>query len=470
MLPSQRKLCILVLSLFAWTRNVAAEESALTPEKARVLAQEAYIAAYAPVQNYAKQIPQAFDRRNLLHQGTNTLSNVPILLNYYVAMAANIASPNHDTLYSRGVLDLRQQPVVVSAGPVPDPNRYYSLALYDLDTNVLPYISTLTNDNRGGTYLVLGPDNTEPADTSTFSGVIRSPSRLVAILGRVQAFGNFDLVEPVKVQRNFKIQTLSAYQGADAPHSNIADLPAYDEQAAQGLGFLQYANLVFSLQPPDAALATRLAPIHVGAGQDFDTKDFSEDILAAIQQGLEDGAAAVQKASLTRSLVRNGWTEMDPSVLSEEGSFGTDYLTRAAVAYSLIYMNTRKEAWYALAYVDGSGATLNGGNDYRLHFDAGTLPPSRFFWSLTAYDASNHLFFNSLTGRYSIGSNTEGLRYNDDGSLDITIRAQAPWGSKQLANWLPVGQGKPFYLILRSYGPGESILDATYVAPPVERQ
>lgn len=465
-----KKVAMLALCLFPYGQYLWAGQDTPTPEQARQLAKEAYIAAYAPVQNYAKQSPRAFDRGRLLYTGPNVLFNVPVLFNYYIARLGDIASPNHDTLYSSGLLDLRAQPVVVSAGAVADPDRYYSLALYDLNTDVLPYISTLSNDNRGGTYLVLGPDNQTPADTSAFTQVIHSPSRIVTILGRVQVKNDFDLLEPVKVQRSFKIQTLSDYQRAPAPAPVTDDLPAYDEEAAQGLGFLQYANLVFSLQPPDAELASDLAPIHVGPNQHFAAEDFSAPLLTAIEQGLKDGDQAVQQASLSHSRVRNGWSEVDPSVLGDDGSFGTDYLARSAVAYSLIYMNTRREAWYAIARVDGAGAELNGDHGYHLHFPAGSLPPSRYLWSLTAYDAATHLFFNSWSGRYSVGSNTSGLQYNDDGSLDIPVGSRPPGSFKQLANWLPVDSGRPFYLILRSYGPGAGIRDGSYVPPAVERQ
>ncbi|WP_051361982.1 DUF1254 domain-containing protein [Solimonas soli] len=444
-------------------------DGALTAGEARALAKEAYIVAYAPVANYARQSPRAFDKSSISYQGPNKLFSLPLLFNYYTANAAGVPSPNQDTLYSAGVLDLRQQPVVVSAGAVSDADRYYSLQLLDQNTDVLPYISTLTNANAGGHYLVLGPDNSAPTDTSGFTGVIHSGSQLVTILGRVEVYNAADQLNAALVQQGFKIQTLSDYSGGSAPSGSVPELLAYDADSAQGLGFLQYANIAFGLQPPedsDPALARRLARIHVGAGQTFTASDFTQEIQDAITRGLADGAAAVQSASLSSAIVRNGWSSVDPSVLSDSGSFGTGYLARAAVAYGLLYMNTRSEAWYALASVDAKNATLDGGARYTLHFAANALPPARFFWSVTAYDASTHLFFNNLLGRYKRGSN-DSLQYNDDGSLDITIQADAPTDAKAFVNWLPVGQS-PFYLIIRSYGPGDGIIDGSWVPPAVE--
>ncbi|MBV8063537.1 MAG: DUF1254 domain-containing protein, partial [Nevskia sp.] len=312
---------------------------------ARALARQAYVYGYAPLSNYAKQSPRAFDHSNPFYTGTNKLFNLPLLMNPVTDQLAGVPSPNSDTLYSSGVLDLRQQPVVVSAAPVADPKRYYSLQLLDLDTDVLPYISTLTNQNRGGHYLVTGPGYQGAVDTTQFTGVIAAPSGIVTILGRVQVYNTLDQLNAVAVQNGFSIQTLSDYLGTAAPATPApAALPAYDAASAQGLGYFNWLNLILDLQPlaaTDPQLAQQFARLELGPGQTFHAADFSSEVQAALLQGLQDGAAAVEAAGLSHSVVRNGWSSVDPSVLSDSGSFGTDYLARAAVALTLLYMNTR---------------------------------------------------------------------------------------------------------------------------------
>ncbi len=61
------------------------------------------------------------------------------------------------------------------------------------------------------------------------------------------------------------------------------------------------------------------------------------------------------------------------------------------------------------------------------------------------------------------------MQYNADGSLDIPIQANAPTTAAGLANWLPIGS-TPFYLIIRSYGPAQGILDGSWVPPPIVGQ
>jgi hypothetical protein len=69
--------------------------------------------------------------------------------------------------------------------------------------------------------------------------------------------------------------------------------------------------------------------------------------------------------------------------------------------------------------------------------------------------------------RYSIGSATPGLKTAADGSITLTFQADSPGKDKE-ANWLPAPKG-PFWLVLRTYGPGKSILDKTWTVPPVKK-
>ncbi len=75
------------------------------------------------------------------------------------------------------------------------------------------------------------------------------------------------------------------------------------------------------------------------------------------------------------------------------------------------------------------------------------------------------LFVENDFGRYSIGSTTDGLRKNADGSGDIVIQKDRP---ADTSNWLPAPAGD-FNLTMRLYGPETSILDGSYRLPAVGR-
>ena len=67
--------------------------------------------------------------------------------------------------------------------------------------------------------------------------------------------------------------------------------------------------------------------------------------------------------------------------------------------------------------------------------------------------------------RYSIGSTTDGLKKNADGSLDILIQKDKP---AHTSNWLPAPAGN-FNLTMRFYGPETAVLDGSYRLPAVRR-
>src|SRR5579862_4283586 len=90
---------------------------------------------------------------------------------------------------------------------------------------------------------------------------------------------------------------------------------------------------------------------------------------------------------------------------------------------------------------------------YVLHFDVGNLPPVSVFWNMAMY-GSDMLFVENDFGRYSIGSTTDGLKPDADGSLTILIQKDKP---ADTANWLPAPSGS-FNLTLRLYGPETPIL------------
>ncbi len=111
------------------------------------------------------------------------------------------------------------------------------------------------------------------------------------------------------------------------------------------------------------------------------------------------------------------------------------------------------------------GQPLLGSMRYRMRFDKGQLPPVQAFWSLTAYDKDSYFIANPLN-RYAIGDR-DPLKFNPDGSLDLTIQSQEP-GRDHQSNRLPSGDG-PFNLTIRLYWPNEAILNGSWQPPALER-
>jgi hypothetical protein len=74
-------------------------------------------------------------------------------------------------------------------------------------------------------------------------------------------------------------------------------------------------------------------------------------------------------------------------------------------------------------------------------------------------------FVENDAGRYSIGSTTDGLKMDADGSLTIVIQKNKP---ADTSNWLPAPAGD-YNLTMRFYGPQTAVLDGSYRLPAVKR-
>jgi hypothetical protein len=85
------------------------------------------------------------------------------------------------------------------------------------------------------------------------------------------------------------------------------------------------------------------------------------------------------------------------------------------------------------------------------------------FWSVTLY-GPDMFFYDNPANVYSVSGDTPGLQANADGSLDLLVRGTQP--ASMQANWLPCPAGK-FYLMLRMYLPGASVLGGTWPYPEV---
>ena len=177
----------------------------LDQPQAKALAQEAYVFAYATVEHdkvlsaIAAKLP------------FNRLYSEPRLLG---PQDNKVVSPNNDTFYSRALLDLRSEPMVLDVPAVQD--RYYSFQLVDMRTDNLDYIGTRATGDKAGRYLIAGPD-WKGEVPSGFSGVIRSPSRLVFLLGRTEVKGEADQKDAAQVLKGYALQPLSTVSGGAAP-------------------------------------------------------------------------------------------------------------------------------------------------------------------------------------------------------------------------------------------------------------
>jgi hypothetical protein len=190
---------------------------------------------------------------------------------------------------------------------------------------------------------------------------------------------------------------------------------------------------------------------------DLSSRTVQSDLIQGILVGAGLAFVTAQVYGRFKGTKTNGWFTMYGC-----GEPGNGMFLRAAHALAFPGpINVAAEAMYWWANADGAGRTLDGQQNYIMHFPAGQLPPNNAFWSLTMGDAKNRYVPNPVN-RYSVGDRS-GLMPNADGSVDIYIQNTAPAGHE--SNWLPAPTGN-FILWFRVYVPGAAILNREYKVPP----
>lgn len=119
---------------------------------------------------------------------------------------------------------------------------------------------------------------------------------------------------------------------------------------------------------------------------------------------------------------------------------------------------------YAIAYVDAEKQPFDGSKTYKLHLPAN--PPAKDFWAVTIYDSQTRSMLQTDQPYPTVGSQTDGIRMNEDGSFDIYFSPEAPEGFEN--NWLQTIPGKSWFIALRFYGPLDPWIDKTWIPGEVK--
>lgn len=397
----------------------------------------------------------------------NQLSNVP---EYPTPEMKDVVAPNVDTLYSIAWLDVSTEPIVLH---VPDTHgRYYLMPLLDAYTNVFASPGKRTTGTKAGDFAIVGPCWTGTLPNGVTE--IKAPTDTVWLIGRIQTNGPSDYDAVHAIQKQLSLVPLSAFgkvysQSACGAVDPSVDMktPPFQQVNSMDAGdyFKTMANAMKTNPPPDAdaSMLAKLKQLGIVPGQDFDISKVDPATARALQQSVKSGQAQIRAKASTLGTMENGWR-----VNTHLGTYGTDYLTRAAIAMVGLGANLPQDAVYPDTRVDDQANPLNGASNYVLHFAKGQTPPVNAFWSVTMYDPGGFLAPNSIQ-RYAISSWMP-LKYNKDGSLDIYVQNLSPGQAKE-ANWLPAPAGA-FRLTMRLYWPKDtppSILDDTWKPPAVQK-
>lgn len=447
-----RATTLLATTLLILAMPAGALAQAVSAAETQAIAKDAYIYAYAMMESYQTWRTQAVDK-----SANGYVGGFNVFRHYsepFTPDNKDIVTPNNDTPYSWAWLDLRAEPMVVSVPAVPK-DRYYVMQWMDLFTQNFAYIGVRSTGFGAGTYMIAGPKwkGSKPAGIKQ---VFKAESDIVGTLTRTALQGPEDVPNVKAIQAQYRLEPLSAFLKRPAPPpAPVIDFPLYDKAKARTHDFIGYLNFLLQFaEPPyssEVKIRKRFEKIGIGPGKSWDASKVDPTTLAAIDAGVKDGQAEID-ALAAKTLSTNG-------LFGSRAQLKTNYLQRDVGAMKGLYGNSLEEAWYGGYVCDGSKPST-------VHFTKASLPPAKFFWSMTMYTIPDRFLYANPINRYSIGDRTKGLQYGKDGSLTIYVSNVSP-GSDKESNWLPAPAAK-CSLVARVYGPNQAAMTGAWKLPPLE--
>jgi hypothetical protein len=391
-----------------------------------------------------------------------------------------IVAVNNDTRYATAFINVKPEPVIVT---IPNTETVFSILHLDQYGTSLKGIPKVDGKFQPGVYALT---------TSSWNGVlpagmtrVNMPDSETLCILRADKYSSTGVdrdAAAVKFRTDLHMTTLSSYRlkkdaGAFEAVSFIKFVPpvkVFNDLLMNGgplrtrvyLKLLQTMVNSSSTQPKSAA--------EKALAKQFDT--YFGQLLKPVQQvaifaGAMDAAIDVRDNYLSNKLPNSQWISFLDFAAWNTTPQG--YLNRSSTAMYLQGANDRSVAAYYHVFNDKKGNALNGSNQqtYTLTFPSGQTPPSKRFWSVTAYTPIAIQLVPNVFEKYNVASYTPGLVKNTDGSITIVMSQTKP-SNVAMANWLPVPDGQ-FNLILRAYGtlPAQGSVggttDNSYVPPPL---
>lgn len=360
---------------------------------------------------------------------------------------APFTTPNADTLYSQAWIDLRSGPVILDIPPMGD--RYYTAHLLDAHSNAVN-LSTRTVGGDGGRFALCLPEHATthaqalPVDVTPVT--VASP--IMWLLGRILVRGHDDLPAVHSLQDQLTLTPLAGESAADLPTlptgidptTRIDELPAHH--------FLALLDQVLRLQGHPSA-ETALVQQFTSLGLGIQTsrvetrlpQHTDDAVIRGIEMGYSDAFELIHAVRDQRGvLTPSGWRAL------HSGTYGFNYVHRAATNYMGLGATTREENASFTALIDINGRPLDGSAcDYVIDLEP---PEVGAFWSLSAYDLGTRRFVRNSADRYTINDQVTPVTAGPDGSIRILLSPDSPLQGSN--NWLPT-PAAPFYLVLHAY-------------------
>ncbi len=433
---------------------------------------QAYIWGYPMIECWKdrlKKIQPVSDEKNidLLHKPEYHINVFKHIRAFVTPESREFVNAARDFLYSTAVLDLYDEPVVLTA---PDfDSRWYVLQILDPYMETLENLGTRTCGEQLPPVILVGTQwqGTVPDGMK----LIRCEHNFIYIVARVMASPDENLDNVHTLQNDLKIIPLSYWNEPtlrtnlskqQSKNKSYAPLSSDLSECPEGLKFFEELAAVIQYTPPRAdegMLLDLFSEVAISIENGFEHENLPEGVKNGLEKAIPFAQTILDRKLYEIGKNINGW-----GLLLDIGNYDKKYIARALVAKHGIWANIPQESIYFMARTDSKGELLHGRNCYEINFSKGMLPPVNAFWSVSYYDKNGSLIDTPM-GNASVNSVYSDIHYNENHSLTIYIGQKDP-GIKRKANWLYSHDGI-FHLNLRCYNPKQKLLDLEYQVPAI---
>ena len=372
---------------------------------------------------------------------------------------------NTTTPYTVLWLDLTKGPVVLEVPP---------MVLGPMDDAWFRWVTdvgfTGPDKGHGGKYLLLPPGYTGAVPDGYFVAHSKTYGNLLFFRTFLKDGDPKPGVDEVK--KNLKAYALA--DAANPPAMNVVNISgkAFNTIGPSDYTFWDAINQLIQREPADAMdpiTTGYFASIGIENGKPFAPDSRMKEILKeAAAVGDATARTLVYKCRIKEAYFypNSAWLtlfvggsyqfEQNSARLLDAYSGFFFYATGITPAMSMKMVG--QGSAYAGAFVDSKGNPLNGSKTYKLHMPPNI--PAKDFWSFTLYDNQTRSMLQTDQQFPAVGSETKGLRVNDDKSVDVWFGPKAPAGEEN--NWVQTVPGKGWNVLLRLYGPLDPWFDKTW--------
>jgi len=400
-----------------------------------------------------------------LQAGTQP-NNVLLILHGMPEQA--VFTPNSDTPYAGGPLDLSHGPLVVEIPPGP-----IMAVVNDLNQRYVMDMGIPGPDKgKGGKHIILPPGYKGSIPSGYYTGTATT-NRLLAMFRVIPPHG--DEAAGIALLKTIKIHPLN-------PPADWKGVTWIDQGAKpgdftpvrweRGLDYWKKLKDILDNDPPYEAYRMeygRLASLGIEKGKPFAPDARMTKILEEAAQHANDQMRVQSFADRRPDRIvwpdrHWEWADLRP----ENGTFDLpaykDLDARSKWFYqaqiespAMFRRNASAGSLYWLGARDASGAFLDGNKTYKL-----TVPlpvPARLFWSVTVYDPITRSEIVTKQDRAALRSMRE-LKNVSGASVDLYFGPKAPSGHED--RWIQTLPGKGWFSYFRIYGPQQTAFDGTW--------